>query len=246
MCSNYRPVTSLDRLLTFFGVERSRDQPPPDVDVYPTGAAIFLRLHPDWDGEGVPKLEAGNGLFGLLPGFASEVKFGRQTYNARSETVATKASFREAWSKGQRCIVPAEWIYEPYYETENGPPVRWKIGFPGAVPMGVAGIYREWTNPVDGRKLYTFAMLTVNADSHPLFSRLHRWGEEKRMPVMLREEDYGLWLTCSVDDAPKFFQMHMGPFDAGPNPAPPRPSLPRRRNTGPQPGEEDDTGNLFG
>lgn len=242
MCSNYRPVTSLDRLLTFFGVERSRDQPPPDVDVYPTGAAVFLRLHPDWDGEGTPKLEAGNGLFGLLPGFATEVKYGRQTYNARSETVATKASFREAWRKGMRCIVPAEWIYEPCYE--SGLAVRWKIGFPGAVPMGIAGIYREWFNPADGKKLFTFAMLTLNADHHPLFRRLHKPGEEKRMPVILREEDYGPWLTCTVDDAPMFFRMHPGPFDAGPNPAPPRASSSPRR-TGPQPGEQDDTGGLF-
>ena len=28
MCSNYRPVTRLDRLLTFFGVERARDEVP--------------------------------------------------------------------------------------------------------------------------------------------------------------------------------------------------------------------------
>jgi len=25
MCSNYRPVTSMDRMLTFFGVEREMD-----------------------------------------------------------------------------------------------------------------------------------------------------------------------------------------------------------------------------
>lgn len=242
MCSNYRPVTSLDRLLTFFGVERSRDQPPPDVDVYPTGAAIFLRLHPGWDGEGVPKLEAGTGLFGLLPGFATEVKYGRQTYNARSETVAAKASFRESWSRGLRCIVPAEWIYEPCYE--SGSAVRWKIGQTGAVPMGIAGIYREWINPKDGRRLYTFAMLTVNADDHPLFRRLHKPGEEKRMPIILSPDDYGPWLTCSVDEAPQFFRMWMGELEAGPNPAPPRASTPRRRS-GPQPGEEEDTGDLF-
>ena len=37
MCSNYQPVTRSDRLLTFFGVERARDEPP--VDVWPLGLA---------------------------------------------------------------------------------------------------------------------------------------------------------------------------------------------------------------
>jgi len=42
MCSNYRPVTRQDRLLTFFGVERDRDEVP--TDVFPTGLAPFIRL----------------------------------------------------------------------------------------------------------------------------------------------------------------------------------------------------------
>jgi hypothetical protein len=31
MCSNYLPVTRMDRMLTFFGVERERDELPHDV-----------------------------------------------------------------------------------------------------------------------------------------------------------------------------------------------------------------------
>ena len=31
MCSNYHPVTQMDRLLTFFGVERDRNDPPQDI-----------------------------------------------------------------------------------------------------------------------------------------------------------------------------------------------------------------------
>lgn len=242
MCSNYRPVTRLDRLLTFFGIERSKDELPPDVDVWPTGAAPFIRLDPNWDGQGEPRLEAGNGLFGLLPGFRSEVKYGRSTYNARAETVATLASFRESWRMGWRCIVPAEWIYEPCYE--SGAVVRHRIEQPGGVPLGIGGIYREWTNPADGRKVYTFAMVTINADHHPVFKRMHKPGEEKRMPLILDPQDYGPWLTCSVSEAATFFRAPRLPLACSPDPAPLRaPSL--RRRSGPQPGEEDDTGDLF-
>ena len=42
MCSNYLPVTRAERLLTYFGVERARDEPP--VDVWPIGLAPFIRL----------------------------------------------------------------------------------------------------------------------------------------------------------------------------------------------------------
>ena len=40
MCSNYRPVTRMDRVLTFFGIERERDEPTPP-------AKSFFK---QWDG----------------------------------------------------------------------------------------------------------------------------------------------------------------------------------------------------
>jgi putative SOS response-associated peptidase YedK len=39
-------------------------------------------------------------------------------------------------------------------------------------------------------------MLTINADEHPVFNRLHRPGEEKRMVVILDEADYDGWLEA--------------------------------------------------
>lgn len=63
------------------------------------------------------------------------------------------------------------------------------------MPFGVAGIYCPWRHP-DGRELLSFAMLTVNADDHPLMKRFHRPEDEKRMVVILDPEDYGNWLAC--------------------------------------------------
>ena len=56
--------------------------------------------------------------------------------------------------------------------------------------MGIAGIYRKWRHP-NGRKDFTFAMLTVNADEHPVMQRFHKPGEEKPMVVILVPQDYG-------------------------------------------------------
>lgn len=66
---------------------------------------------------------------------------------------------------GWRCIIPAESIYEPNYE--SGKPVGWQIQLFGAVPMGITGIYRQWTGRT-GEKVFTFSMLTVNVDDHPV------------------------------------------------------------------------------
>lgn len=226
MCSNYVPVTRSDRLLSFFGVARERDETP--LDVYPTQLAPFIRLGEDGSGNKV----CDDGFFGLLPHFAAELAFGRKTYNARSETVAKLPSFRDAWRKGQRCIVPAECIFEPNWE--SGEAVRWAIQAPGQVPVAVAGIYSRWKAP-DGQWRFSFAMLTVNADGHPIFQRMHRPGDEKRMVVILPEADWGAWLSCPVEEAPRFFAQYHGPLETLPAPRPPRaPSASSARTSKPR------------
>lgn len=137
MCSNYRPVTRMDRLLTFFGVERAKDEPA--ADVYPTKLAPFIRLSNEGTEGGQPVLLVDDGHFGLLPGWNPVLSYGRKTYNARSETVAKLRSFAKSWAMGYRCVIPAEHIFEPCWET--GEAVRWRIGRPMDVPMGIAGIY---------------------------------------------------------------------------------------------------------
>lgn len=236
MCSNYRPVTRSDRMLTFFGVERAKDEPT--VDVWPTGLAPFIRLAEPGSGN---KLVVDDGLFGLLPHFQAEMAAGRATYNARSETVTTKPSYRESWKKGWRCIIPAESIYEPLHE-DGMPPVRWHIQLFGAVPMGIAGIYRQWTSPT-GEKVMTFSMLTVNADDHPTFKRFHKPGEEKRMVAILDPSEYGAWLSCPVEEAIGLLKQHAGPFETWAAPLPPRvKKAPKGKAPGVAPPE---TGSLF-
>jgi putative SOS response-associated peptidase YedK len=237
VCSNYRPVTRKDRMLTFFGVERGRDDEP--VDVWPLGIAPFIRLAEPGSGH---RIIVDDGLFGLLPGFQVELAAGRKTYNARSETAHTLPSFRESWAKGWRCIVPVEYIFESFYESADAKPVRYQVQQPAAHPFGIAGIYRKWRHP-DGRELFTFAMLTVNADSHPIYARLHKPGDEKRMPVILDREQYGEWLECPVAEASKFFRQWNGPLEVFPNPLPARaPRADSSRAVRPKPPE---TGSLF-
>jgi len=213
MCSNYRPVTSMDRMLTFFGVEREKDEIPRDI--FPLSLAPFIRLSTEGQEGGKPALVAEDGEFGLNPGSWAKLEYGRKTYNARAETVDQKISFKGAWFKAQRCIIPAEGIYEPNYET--GQAVRWLIQQAGSVPMGIAGIYSRWRKP-DGGEFLSFAMITVNADDHPFMKRFQKPGEEKRMVVILDPKDYFGWLTVPVHEAKKYLQQWHGHLEGFPAP----------------------------
>jgi putative SOS response-associated peptidase YedK len=70
--------------------------------------------------------------------------------------------------------------------------------------MGIAGIYRKYSGP-DGREMFAFSMLTVNADDHPFMRRFHAPDDEKRMVVILEPEDFEQWLTCPVAEAKERF-----------------------------------------
>jgi putative SOS response-associated peptidase YedK len=203
MCANYKPVTAQDRLTQFFGVERPPDALPPEV--YPGGLAPFIVRHSDRIGLA---RDARLGLFGLLPTWAKDMAFGRRTYNARSETVDVKPSFRDAWRQGRRCIVPVEAIFEPNWE--SGRAVRWAVTRRDARPMGVAGLWGWWTDANTGQAWLSFTMLTINADGHAVFGRLHKPDEEKRMVAILDEADYNAWLDAPLAQA----QALLKPFDA--------------------------------
>lgn len=226
MCANYVPVTATHRLLQYFGVVGGTVQP--EGDVFPMGLGPFIRrVGPGESGDesGLAAGSAANrllvtGIFRFVPDFVAKVEWARRTYNARSETVAEKSTFRAAWAAGQRCIIPAEAIYEPNYE--SGKPVRWRIAKASGLPMGIAGIYNAWTNP-EGKEVFAMSMLTVNADEHPFMKRFHAPGHEKRMVVILDPGDFDGWLNCPVGDARgRYCKPWPGELEGVPAPLPTR------------------------
>ena len=113
MCSHYQGVKDQERFRRHFGVAAPAE--PGREDLWPGYVGSFIRRHPlaEVGDEAVPPLETLTGLFGLVPHWSADTKIVRHTYNARSETVAVKPSFRDAWKHGQHCIIPAEAFYEP-------------------------------------------------------------------------------------------------------------------------------------
>ncbi|MCQ9375687.1 SOS response-associated peptidase [Methyloversatilis sp. XJ19-13] len=134
--------------------------------------------------------------FGLLPHWARP-ELVRSTYNARSETAASKPSFRNAWKKGQFCIIPADGIFEPCYD--SGRAVRWRITHRDGAPLGIAGLWES--RPVGDSVQYSFSMLTISAAGHPIMQHMHKPEDEKRMVVILDPDDYADWLATPPERA---------------------------------------------
>ncbi|MBL9120510.1 MAG: SOS response-associated peptidase, partial [Phycisphaerae bacterium] len=58
--------------------------------------------------------------WGLIPFWAKEASIGAKLSNARSDTIAEKPAFREAW-KSRRCLVPATAFYEWQVPADGSP-----------------------------------------------------------------------------------------------------------------------------
>lgn len=207
MCSHYQAIKERERYRRHFGVE-----PPEDLgkhDLWPGYEGGFIRRHPHANvgDEAVLEREALIGVFGLIPHWSPNTKITRFTYNARSETVASKPSFRDAWKHAQHCIIPAEALYEP--DWRSGHPVPTRIERADGAPMGIAGLWSWWKSP-QGDARHSYTMLTINATAHPLMRRFHKPADEKRMVVILPEDRYDAWLRAGADHSGAF----MRPFPA--------------------------------
>ncbi len=124
--------------------------------------------------------------WGLVPFWSKDPKGGARMINARSETVATKPSFRSAFKK-KRCLVPADGYFEWVKDGKKKKPY-W-IRMNDERPFLMAGLWESWRDKSvdEGEALETFTILTTSSNS--LTRDVH-----DRMPVILSPNDYDAWL----------------------------------------------------
>lgn len=220
MCAHYENIRDPRIIREHFKAEPLHADVAAEVrhDVWPGYMGTFIIRPPeaDWGDEAVAPRIALPGIFGLLPHWAKDDKLARHTYNARSETVAEKPSFRDAWRKARHCIIPAAALYEP--DWRSGKAVATRITRSNGQALGVAGLWDTWRSP-QGQWLHSYTMLTLNADAHPFMNRFHKPGDEKRMVVVLPESDYDAWLQASATQARDFiraFPAEQLTIDPGP------------------------------
>ena len=201
MCVQYLTTANIDWVKTHFDLNLPSS---PVHDVFPTyPGTIVLKSH------NTQRMALGPARFGLIPSWAKDEDFGRKTYNARSETVSEKPSYRHAWTKRQYALALADAFYEPCYET--GKAVRTKIVQVNHEPMAIASIWDTWTEPETGELIVSFSMLTIDASQHPTMNRCHKPGEEKRTVVPLKTELFSDWLNATPESAQELLQLHSIP-----------------------------------
>ena len=188
-----------------------------DEVVFPRGRGVFIRraVH---DAGYSRELVAGQ--WGLIPHFAKSAKLPYSTNNARSEELAAKPTYRTPWAKGQRCIIPADSFDEPCWET--GRNVWWRFRRADGAPWGLAGLWNTWTDRATGEVHESYAMLTLNADHHPLMSRMHKPDpklppdqQDKRSVIPIESSDVDQWLAGTVAEAQELLRLtEVEAFDA--------------------------------
>ena len=182
MCGRYTLTVPLPDLVDVFDVAPPGFHHAPRYNIAPTQEAPVVA----WDSGG---RRMGLLRWGLVPSWARDPGMGSRLINARSETVAEKPSFRQAFRK-RRCLVPADGFYE--WRQEGGSPAGKGSKQPYWIyratrePFAFAGLRERWAPP-EGDPLHTFTILTT--ESTEVVRGIH-----PRMPVILEPGAWDLWL----------------------------------------------------
>lgn len=184
-----------------------------NVDASPTQLVPLLRVARDSGGA----KELVEARWGFIPHWAHgelprDSRTGRPltTFNAKIETLRASPTYRDAWSRGQRCLIPAR----GFYEWQAQPPdwqrtARYYITVTDQDFFCLAGLWGR-SRKSDGTVIDSVTVITIPANE--LMVQIHNSSKrgprrallperERRMPVILRGEDQDVWLTGTTEEA---------------------------------------------
>jgi putative SOS response-associated peptidase YedK len=220
MCLNFIASTNTTWINDHFALSLPKKF---DSEIYPGYYCPIIRAAFD---KGVYQCDLAH--FGLIPPWTKDIqskkhsrnaksgsiarnhlpRLGKETYNARSETVNSKPSFRMAWNYKHFALVIVDGFFQPNYE--SGTPVRWFIKKSDGKPFALACLWDRWANIEQGKDIISFSILTKDASSHPLLKRFHRPGDSKRMPIIILEKDMSCWLEANLKTANELISNDSG------------------------------------
>lgn len=149
--------------------------------------------------------------WGLIPSWvkdtAQAVTLGRQTLNARGETIFSKPAFRQA--AHHRCLVLVDGFFEFFHFGKRTYPYHIRLRDDEVMALG--GIRSTWNDPSTGQPVGTVSIVTTSAN--PLMTRIHNnpQAEGPRMPFIVPRELDALWLAENT--APEQISPLIGPYD---------------------------------
>jgi putative SOS response-associated peptidase YedK len=193
MCGRFTLTADGEKIRTAYGLPDAPFDYHPRYNIAPQQDVLVIGRSRDGRRAGLMR-------WGLVPNWAETPSDGARMINARSETVTERTAFREAFER-RRCLIPADGFYE--WRAAGGAKIPMRITRRSEEPFAFAGLWERWTRPGQD-PLYTFTILTTSAA--PSIASIH-----DRMPVMLRPDQYDLWLDEKTEAAT--LQALLQPFD---------------------------------
>lgn len=195
MCGRYTLVTDIETMMKRFFVNGVPIDLKPRYNIAP-GQMIPAII----EDKGTRRI--GQLRWGLIPAWAKDEKIGYKMINAKAETIEEKPAFRTLF-KRKRCIIPADGFFEWKQTKQGKQPMRMTLKNRGL--FAFAGLYDTWVR-LDGEKVHTCTIITT--EPNRVVADIH-----KRMPVILRPEDEGIWLDREHDDSERLHSL-LVPYEA--------------------------------
>lgn len=176
---------------------------PPRYNIAPTQPILIVRGE---RGQRRPALVR----WGLIPSWTKDMAAMPLLFNARSETAAEKPAFRGAY-RHRRCLIPATGFYE-WRKDANGRKQPFYLQPASGGVIAFAGLWDEWADD-KGNIIDTATILTTAANRE--LAPIH-----ERMPVVVRREQYDLWLGLDAERGANAGQVLLPPPDGTFEPIP--------------------------
>ena len=177
MCGRYVLAQDYEELKKRFGLELTDFSMKPSYNIAP--------------GQANPVITNGSGRrikamkWGLIPHWAKDPRIAYKMINARSETVAEKPSYRDAF-KNKRCLIPASGFYEwqkSALDPKKKTPIH--IRLKESELFAFAGLWSLWKN--NESEIFSYTIITTEANN---YLKIYH----DRMPVILNHADESKWL----------------------------------------------------
>ena len=178
MCGRYFQQRGPAELARYFETVNALPNLAASWNRAPTQDALVVRRHPETGQRHLDPVR-----WGLVPRWAKDASGAAKMINARSESIAEKPAFREAFRK-RRCLVTADGFYEWQVAGKTKQP--YAVALADGAPMALAGLWEGWRSP-EGEILRTCTIVTTEANEK--LAPLHH-----RMPVILPRATWPAWL----------------------------------------------------
>ena len=131
--------------------------------------------------------------WGLLPAWAKDESFRKNTLNARIETIQEKPSFRNVTHN--HCLVLVDGFYEwQWLDTQGKHKQKYLLHLPNNEAFALAGLWSNWVDKNTGEIRHTYTILTTEATG--LMREIHN--STLRMPIILNEHSEHDWLAGKI------------------------------------------------